>query len=58
VRPGMKVDLVLIDLSDFACFPFNSAARQLVYCETGRGVHTVPMEGEVVVENRRLTTSG
>jgi cytosine/adenosine deaminase-related metal-dependent hydrolase len=56
VRPGMKADLVLIDLSDFAYLPFNSAARQLVYCETGRGVHTVLVDGEVVVENGQLTT--
>jgi 5-methylthioadenosine/S-adenosylhomocysteine deaminase len=52
----MKADLVLIDLSDFAYLPFNSAARQLVYCETGRGVHTVLVDGEVVVENGQLTT--
>jgi 5-methylthioadenosine/S-adenosylhomocysteine deaminase len=56
VRPGMKADLVLIDLSDFAYVPFNSAARQLVYCETGRGVHTVLVDGEIVVENGQLTT--
>ena len=52
----MKADLVLIDLSDFAYLPFNSAARQLVYCETGRAVHTVLVDGNVVVENGELTT--
>src|SRR4029077_12214582 len=56
VRPGMKADLVLIDLSDFAYLPFNSAARQLVYCETGRAVHTVLVDGKVVVEKGQLTT--
>jgi len=56
VRPGMKADLVLIDLSDFAYLPFNSAARQLVYCETGRAVHTVLVDGNVVVEKGELTT--
>ena len=30
-----------------AYLPFNSAARQLVFSETGRGVHTVMVDGEV-----------
>jgi cytosine/adenosine deaminase-related metal-dependent hydrolase len=56
VRPGMKADLVLIDLADFAYLPFNSAARQLVYCETGRAVHTVLVDGKVVLAKGQLTT--
>jgi 5-methylthioadenosine/S-adenosylhomocysteine deaminase len=55
VRPGMLADLTLIDLSDLAYLPFNSAARQLVFCETGRAVHTVIVDGEVVLEHGRLT---
>jgi 5-methylthioadenosine/S-adenosylhomocysteine deaminase len=55
VRPGMLADLTLIDLSDLAYLPFNSAARQLVFSETGRGVHTVMVDGEVVLEDGRLT---
>ena len=49
VKPGMKADLALIDLNDFAYQPLNSAARQMVYSETGRGVHTVMVDGEVVL---------
>jgi 5-methylthioadenosine/S-adenosylhomocysteine deaminase len=49
VKPGMKADLVLIDLSDYAYQPFNSAARQMVYSETGRGVDTVMVDGEIVL---------
>ena len=56
IRPGYRADLVLIDLKDLAYLPFNSAARQLVYSETGRGVVTVIVEGRVVVKERRLTT--
>jgi 5-methylthioadenosine/S-adenosylhomocysteine deaminase len=56
IKPGMKADLALIDLTDLAYLPFNSAARQLVYSETGRGVHTVLVDGRVVLENGRLTT--
>jgi cytosine/adenosine deaminase-related metal-dependent hydrolase len=49
VKPGMKADLALIDLSDFAYQPFNSAARQMVYSETGRAVDTVMVDGEIVL---------
>jgi len=55
VRPGMLADLTLIDLSDLAYLPFNSAARQLVFAETGRAVHTVMVDGELVLEDGRLT---
>jgi 5-methylthioadenosine/S-adenosylhomocysteine deaminase len=56
IRAGMKADLVLIDLDDIAYQPFNSAARQLVFSETGRGVETVIVDGEVVMRERRVTT--
>jgi cytosine/adenosine deaminase-related metal-dependent hydrolase len=55
VKPGMKADLSLIDLSDFAYQPFNSAARQMVYSETGRGVHTVMVDGEIVLAGGQPT---
>jgi cytosine/adenosine deaminase-related metal-dependent hydrolase len=54
-RAGMKADLVLIDLSDFAYQPFNSAARQMVYSETGRGVDTVMVDGEIVLSGGKPT---
>jgi 5-methylthioadenosine/S-adenosylhomocysteine deaminase len=56
IRPGCKADLLLLDLDDLAYLPFNSAARQLVYSETGRGVETVIVDGRVVVRDRRITT--
>jgi 5-methylthioadenosine/S-adenosylhomocysteine deaminase len=56
IRPGMTADLVLIDLNDFAYQPFNSAARQLVYCETGRAVDTVMVDGRIVLADGKLTT--
>ena len=51
----MLADLALIDLADLAYLPFNSAARQLVFSETGRGVHTVLVDGQTVLMNGRLT---
>lgn len=56
IAPGMKADLALLDLTDHAWLPFNSAARQLVFSETGRAVRTVIVDGRVVVRDGRLTT--
>jgi cytosine/adenosine deaminase-related metal-dependent hydrolase len=55
VKPAMKADLALIDLSDLAYQPFNSAARQMVYSETGRAVHTVMVDGEIVLSDGQPT---
>lgn len=55
LKPGMKADLALIDLSDYAYQPFNSAARQMVYSETGRGVDTVIVDGEIVLSEGKPT---
>ena len=56
VRAGMLADLTLIDLSDLAYLPFNSAARQMVFSETGRAVSTVMVDGEIVLECGRFKT--
>ena len=55
LRPGMKADLSLLDLSGVSFVPLNSAARQIVFSESGANVHTVIVGGRVVLENRRLT---
>jgi 5-methylthioadenosine/S-adenosylhomocysteine deaminase len=36
--------------------PLNSAVRQLVYSESGRGVETTIVNGRIVMRNRRMTT--
>ena len=56
IKPGRLADLFLVDLTDPSFIPFNSAARQLVYTEAGRGVRTVFVDGRVVVDNGRITT--
>lgn len=55
IAPGMRADLVLIDLADPSFVPLNSAVRQLVYTEAGRGVRTVIVEGRIVLEDGRST---
>ena len=49
LKPGFKADLVLLDMNDTAYLPYNSAARQLVYSETGRAIDTVVVDGRVVI---------
>jgi cytosine/adenosine deaminase-related metal-dependent hydrolase len=56
IKPGHKADLVLIDLNDTAYLPYNSAARQLVYSEAGRGVASVVIDGRVVMNERKVAT--
>jgi cytosine/adenosine deaminase-related metal-dependent hydrolase len=56
IRAGHKADLVLIDLKDASYLPYNSAARQLVYTEAGRGVDGVIVDGRVVISERRVRT--
>jgi 5-methylthioadenosine/S-adenosylhomocysteine deaminase len=56
LRSGMCADLTIIDAHDPIYVPFNSAARQIVYGEGGRGVETVIIDGRVVMRDRRILT--
>jgi 5-methylthioadenosine/S-adenosylhomocysteine deaminase len=56
LKPGYRADLILIDLNDVAYLPYNSAARQLVYTESGRGVKSVIIEGRVVIKDGKAMT--
>ncbi|MGQ0651394.1 MAG: amidohydrolase family protein [Betaproteobacteria bacterium] len=56
IAEGFKADLTLIDMNDPSWSPLNSAARQLVHIEAGRGVRSVLVNGKVVVRDRKLTT--
>jgi 5-methylthioadenosine/S-adenosylhomocysteine deaminase len=56
LKPGMAADLVILDLNEPAFVPFNSAARQIVYAESGRAVQTVFVNGRPVVRGGRLVT--
>jgi 5-methylthioadenosine/S-adenosylhomocysteine deaminase len=56
IKPGMKADIALLDLRDPSFVPFNSAARQIVFSETGRSVDTVIVNGRVVMRDRNIIT--
>ena len=51
IAPGFRADLALLDLKSIAYMPYNSAARQLVYSECGRGVRTTIVDGRIVMRD-------
>jgi 5-methylthioadenosine/S-adenosylhomocysteine deaminase len=53
---GRRADLVVLDLGALGFTPLNDPVRQLVYCENGSSVRTVLVNGQVVVDEGRLTT--
>lgn len=54
IRVGMKADLVLLNLRTTSFVPLNSAARQMVFAESGAAVDTVIVDGCVLMEGREL----
>jgi hypothetical protein len=56
LKTGTLADLTILDLNEPTFVPFNSAARQVVFSETGRAVETVLVGGRPVVRGGKLTT--
>jgi cytosine/adenosine deaminase-related metal-dependent hydrolase len=56
IRPGMMADLIILDLNEPSFVPFNSAARQIVFSESGRAVETVLVSGRPIVRGGKLVT--
>ncbi len=56
LAPGMKADLVLHDTDRPEWRPLLNVMNQLVWSADGRGVHTVLVDGRVVVEDGHCTT--
>jgi cytosine/adenosine deaminase-related metal-dependent hydrolase len=56
LKPGMAADLTILDLNEPAFVPFNSAARQIVFAESGRAVETVFVNGRPVLRGGKLVT--
>lgn len=50
IAPGQLADLVLYDLTQPRWTPCNDPAQQLVFGETGDSVHTVIVDGRILVE--------
>jgi cytosine/adenosine deaminase-related metal-dependent hydrolase len=56
IAPGYLADLTLLDLRSPSLTPFNDAYHHLAFTELGRSVHTVIIDGKVVVEAGRILT--
>jgi 5-methylthioadenosine/S-adenosylhomocysteine deaminase len=54
--PGLKGDLVVIDLDQPHLTPIYDPYSHLVYAATGADVQTVLVHGRVLVQDRRLTS--
>ncbi|HTM20906.1 MAG TPA: amidohydrolase family protein [Kofleriaceae bacterium] len=54
VAPGYRCDLVALDLGDPSLWPVQALAKNVVYALSSRAIRDVVVDGEVVVENRRL----
>jgi 5-methylthioadenosine/S-adenosylhomocysteine deaminase len=57
LKPGKLADIVLLDTSTLLFTPFNDAFRHLCYTENGSSVHTVIVDGRVVVEDGQVLTA-
>jgi 5-methylthioadenosine/S-adenosylhomocysteine deaminase len=55
LEPGMRADIIALDLNDPAFRPLHSVAKQVVYSETGRSVRHVWVDGRHVVANGAAT---
>jgi 5-methylthioadenosine/S-adenosylhomocysteine deaminase len=56
LRPGMKADIVIIDLDRPHLTPIYHEHSHIVYAATGADVETVLINGNVVMKNRELLT--
>ncbi len=54
LAPGLKADVVVIDLDQPHLTPMYDPYSHLAYAATGADVQTVVVEGRVLVEDRRL----
>ncbi len=56
IERGRRADLVLLDRATPAFTPLNDVVTQIVHAENGRGVRTVLVDGQVVVDDGRVVT--
>jgi 5-methylthioadenosine/S-adenosylhomocysteine deaminase len=56
LEPGYLADLILLDLGGLHHQPLHSVTASLVYNVEPPDVHTVLIDGEIVMHNRRMRT--
>ena len=55
LEAGKKADLAMLNLRTASFTPLNDVRNHLVYCENGSSVETVIVNGEIMVEDGKLT---
>lgn len=55
LKPGYKADLILIDLNAAHMIPHYDIVANIVYSAQAADVDTVIIDGQIVMENRRIT---
>jgi len=56
IAPGMRADIVFLDLAHPNWMPLNNAVNQLVHTEDANAVRHVMVGGRFIVQDRRLLT--
>lgn len=56
IKPGMRADLTILDTDKAHLTPLNDPHSAIVYAAQGSDVDTVLVDGEILLENGRLTT--
>lgn len=55
IEIGKKADIIIVDLLKSHIQPLHDLVNSLVYCAKGSDVETSIIDGEIVMENRRLS---
>ena len=56
IAPGLKADIVFLDLGNLNFVPFNDPTNQVVLTENGAAVDSVMIGGRIVLDRGRFTT--
>lgn len=56
IEPGKKADLILVDLKAPHLTPSHDVCSNLVYSTRGSDVHTLIVDGRILMEGRRVLT--
>jgi 5-methylthioadenosine/S-adenosylhomocysteine deaminase len=54
LRPHSKADLIVVNVSQPHLMPLNDVISNLVYCANGHDVVTTIVDGEILMEQRRV----
>jgi len=56
IVPGKKADIILVDFKKPHLTPMHNPVSHVVYAANGSDVHTVIVDGEIIMENREVKT--